>query len=63
MPLARPVALRLSADAERPFPVTAPEIVVVRKLDWFRKGGRASDRQWRDVLAVLGFRGSAWIAV
>jgi hypothetical protein len=23
------------------------------KLDWFRKGGEVSDRQWRDVLGVM----------
>jgi hypothetical protein len=28
--------------------VTAAEDQVLRKLDWYRKGGRPSDRQWRD---------------
>jgi hypothetical protein len=33
--------------------VAAPEAMVVRKLDWFRKGGGLSDRQWMDVLGIL----------
>lgn len=26
---------------------------VLRKLDWYRIGGEISDRQWRDVIAIL----------
>jgi hypothetical protein len=33
--------------------VTAPENLVARKLDWYRRGGGVSDRQWRDVLGVI----------
>ena len=29
------------------------EDTVLAKLDWYRKGGEASDRQWRDLLGVL----------
>lgn len=34
-------------------PILAPEDVVVQKLRWYRMGGEVSDRQWRDVVAVL----------
>lgn len=43
----------LAPDFRREFPVTAPELIVLRKLDWCRKGEMVSERQWRDVLAVL----------
>jgi hypothetical protein len=33
--------------------VTSPEDQILRKLDWFRLGEEASDRQWRDVLGLL----------
>lgn len=33
--------------------VTSVEDQVLRKLDWYRQGGHSSDRQWRDVVAIL----------
>lgn len=33
--------------------VDTPENVVLRKLEWFRRGGGVSERQWRDVVGVL----------
>lgn len=32
---------------------TAIEAVGVRKLLWFREGGSASEKQWRDVVSIL----------
>jgi len=34
-------------------PVLSPEDIVLQKLRWFELLGRASDRQWRDVVEVL----------
>jgi hypothetical protein len=31
----------------------SPEDILLQKLDWFRRGGETSDRQWRDVLSIL----------
>jgi hypothetical protein len=36
--------------------VTSPEDQVLRKLEWYRDGGSVSDRQWRDVIAILQVR-------
>ena len=34
-------------------PVLGPEDIVLQKLRWYRLGGEVSERQWRDVVAVL----------
>ena len=31
----------------------SPEDTILSKLEWYRMGGEASDRQWRDTLGVL----------
>jgi len=36
--------------------VDTAEHTVLRKLEWYRRGGEASDRQWRDVVGVLSVR-------
>jgi len=33
--------------------ITSPEDQVLRKLDWYRTGVEVSDRQMRDVVAIL----------
>jgi hypothetical protein len=42
----------------RPVPVLGPEDTVLQKLRWYRTGGEVSDRQWRDIVAVLRGVGS-----
>lgn len=45
---------RVAADpAVPPVYFASPEDTVLSKLDWYRRGGAISDRQWGDVQAVL----------
>lgn len=38
-------------------PIHPPEDILLQKLRWFRAGGEVSDRQWRDVLAIVRVQG------
>jgi hypothetical protein len=40
-------------------PVSSAEDVVLAKLEWYRRGGEVSDRQWTDVQGVLQATASA----
>jgi hypothetical protein len=35
-----------------------PEDILLQKLRWYQKGGGASDRQWRDVVAIVRTQGA-----
>ena len=37
----------------RPFPDPPPEDILLQKLRWYRLGGGVSDRQWRDIAAIV----------
>jgi hypothetical protein len=49
---------QLAPDLPRRFYVTSAEVILVRKLVWYRMGREVSDRQWRDVLAILKSSGA-----
>jgi hypothetical protein len=44
------------ADPPAELYVDAAEYTVLRKLEWYRRGGEVSERQWRDVVGVLRVR-------
>lgn len=41
------------AGEDAPLPLASPEDTVLAKLEWYRRGGETSERQWADVLGVL----------
>jgi hypothetical protein len=40
-----------------PLHVDRAEMAVLRKLEWFRRGGGVSERQWRDITGSLRIQG------
>jgi hypothetical protein len=51
--LARRIRANLSTETPLDAYIASPEDIVLAKLDWYRKRGCVSDRQWRDILGVL----------
>lgn len=51
--LERRVRVQVPTDPPAELWITSPEDQVLRKLDWYRQGGKVSDRQLRDVIAIL----------
>ena len=45
--------------AGRTLYVHPPEDILLQKLRWYQKGGGASDRQWRDILAIVRVQGDS----
>lgn len=51
--LERRMRVQVSTDPVAKLWITSPEDQVLRKLDWYRQSGQMSDRQLRDVIAIL----------
>jgi hypothetical protein len=43
---------------DRSFAVASAEDILLVKLEWFRKGGETSERQWTDILGILRVAGA-----
>jgi hypothetical protein len=50
--------LQVSTDPPAHLWMDTAEHSVLRKLEWYRRGGEVSERQWRDVVAILRIQGS-----
>jgi hypothetical protein len=49
----------VATDPERAAYLASAEDTVLAKLEWYRRGGEVSDRQWGDILGVLRTQGTA----
>lgn len=56
----RQIARRLPVDLGdgRRLHIHPPEDILLQKLRWYRRGGEVSDRQWRDITAIVRVQGS-----
>jgi hypothetical protein len=45
--------IRVSSDPPIDLFIDSAENTVLRKLEWYRRGGEVSERQWRDVVGIL----------
>jgi hypothetical protein len=56
---ARQLARRMAVDVGggRHLHVHPPEDILLQKLRWYRNGGEVSDRQWRDIRAIVRVQG------
>lgn len=51
------IAVSLGDDSMSSLWFDTAEHTVLRKLEWYRRGGEVSDRQWRDVKAIVALQG------
>jgi len=50
--------MAIEVSGGRVLHVHPPEDILLQKLRWFRRGGEISDRQWRDILAIVRVQGA-----
>lgn len=49
--------IRVEMPSGQTIYVCTPEDILLQKLRWYRRGGQVSDRQWRDVIAIVRTQG------
>lgn len=55
--LERRVKDRLDEESDFEYYFSAPEDIVLAKLQWFERGKRISERQWLDIIGVIKVQG------
>jgi hypothetical protein len=56
--LAQRRRVRIAEDAPSDLYIDTAEHTIVRKLEWYRRGGAVSDRQWGDVVGIVRAQGT-----
>lgn len=51
--LRRSIRQPIGPTGERSILIKSAEDTILRKLEWYRRGGEVSDRQWTDVISIL----------
>lgn len=55
--LRKRVPIRPDSALRQTLWIDTAEHTILRKLEWYRRGGEVSERQWRDVLAIIAVQG------
>ena len=56
--MARRLSIKVASRPDRFLYVYTAEDILLQKLRWYRRGNEVSDRQWRDVIAIVAVQGS-----
>ena len=55
--LERIVYRRATGEDVPAYPIASAEDTILSKLEWYRRGGETSERQWEDVIGVMKVQG------
>lgn len=53
------IAVAVTRAPSPPLWFDTAEHTLLRKLEWYRRGGEVSERQWRDVQAIIALQGAS----